>query len=330
VGTPLSFLDHHLICGNSLFGERVRSVADWAGAGGLFINNLIQNALTSVSALSQIEQMTDADIAEAKSSSSLFGEAQEKTKDLRDFMDLVHSLRWAAGIKGSARAIGRLQKGDFGDPLELLRGETMPSPPSADQVKLLVLSADEKKKLSKADVQSLKDAEDRVALPAILAEARAAIARENFLHWEAAFPGVWRDWLSNEPDGGFDAVIGNPPWDRMKFQEVEWFSDRRPDIAKATRAEDRRRMVETLLKTQDPIVDDYRRAVARAEGSTRVARDCGAFPLLSGGDVNLYSLFVERALALLSPKGISGLLTPSGIASDKSASEFFKSVATTG
>ena len=68
----------------------------------------------------------------------------------------------------------------------------------------------------------------------------------------------------------------------------------------------------------------------RAEGSVLVARDCGAYPLLSGGDINIYSLFVERALALAKPNGIVGLLTPSGIASDKSASDFFQSVATTG
>ena len=40
--------------------------------------------------------------------------------------------------------------------------------------------------------------------------------RERFLHWEAAFPGVWRGWQDHRPEGGFDAVIGNPPWDRIK------------------------------------------------------------------------------------------------------------------
>jgi hypothetical protein len=52
--------------------------------------------------------------------------------------------------------------------------------------------------------------------------------------------------------------------------------------------------------------------------------------LLSSGDVNLYSLFVERAFSLIKPDGMVGLLTPSGIAGDKGASEFFKGVATTG
>jgi hypothetical protein len=61
-----------------------------------------------------------------------------------------------------------------------------------------------------------------------------------------------------------------------------------------------------------------------------MARTVGDYPLLSGGDINLYSLFVERAMRLVKPEGMVGLLTPSGIASDLTASKFFKSVATEG
>ena len=53
-------------------------------------------------------------------------------------------------------------------------------------------------------------------------DAKSIADREGFLHWEVAFPGVWRSWQNTRPEGGFDAVIGNPPWDRIKLQEVEW------------------------------------------------------------------------------------------------------------
>ena len=52
--------------------------------------------------------------------------------------------------------------------------------------------------------------------------------------------------------------------------------------------------------------------------------------MLSGGRTNLYSLFVERAMGLVRPDGLVGLLTPSGIYADKTAARFFKSVSTTG
>ncbi|MEW6257791.1 MAG: restriction endonuclease [Pseudomonadota bacterium] len=329
VGAPLSFLDHHLVCGNALFGERVRPVMDWAYGGNLLINDMVQKARGAARGMEMVEELTDADIAEAKSSKSLFDDVQAVTHDLRVFMDLVHGVRWAGGDRVRARAIARLQRGDFGDPIKLLKGEV--APPAVSEIQQALLDGAERRlKLSLTEKKALADAQERAALPGILEDVRAALSRERFLHWEVAFPGVWTDWESAEPKGGFDAVIGNPPWDRMKFQEVEWFAERRPEIAMATRAADRKRAVVALLQTPDLMVADYEAAKARAEGSALVARECGSYPLLSGGDVNLYSLFVERALALVNPTGIVGLLTPSGIASDKSASTFFKSVATTG
>ena len=164
----------------------------------------------------------------------------------------------------------------------------------------------------------------------LLQEARRLVADERFLNWQAAFPGVWTNWESVTPEGGFDAVIGNPPWDRMKLQQVEWFATRRRDIALAPRAADRKRMIAALERDGDPLARDYAVASERAAMATRMARRSGDYPLLSGGDVNLYSLFVERAMTLAKPDGMVGLLTPSGIASDKTAARFFKSTATEG
>ncbi|MXY52090.1 MAG: hypothetical protein F4Y86_06130 [Gammaproteobacteria bacterium] len=145
-----------------------------------------------------------------------------------------------------------------------------------------------------------------------------------------AFPGVWKDWDGKDRPGGFDALIGNPPWDRMRLEQVEWFALRRPEIAQATRAADRRRMMRELEEEGDPLAADFRRAFDRVAAAMRTARGGKQYPLLSGGDINLYSLFVERALALVKPEGVIGLLTPSGIASDRNAARFFRSVATTG
>lgn len=160
--------------------------------------------------------------------------------------------------------------------------------------------------------------------------AGALAEQEHFFHWEVAFPGVWGDWETAEPTGGFDAVIGNPPWDRLKMQEVEWFAARKPEIALAQRAADRKRMIEDLRKAKDPLYGQYELAVQRADTALELSREGGEYPLLGHGDVNIYSLFVERAQRLIKSDGIAGLLVPSGIASDKGASEFFRSVATSG
>ena len=125
-------------------------------------------------------------------------------------------------------------------------------------------------------------------------------------------------------------MIGNPPWDRIKLQEVEWFATRAPDIALAPTAATRRAMIRELRGQGDPLVDDFDAAKARADGMGQLVRGSGHYPLLGGGDINLYSLFVERAMGLVRPDGFVGLLTPSGIYADKTAARFFKSVSTSG
>ena len=149
---------------------------------------------------------------------------------------------------------------------------------------------------------------------------------ERFLHWELAFPNVFGD----DTNGGFDAVIGNPPWDRMKLQTVEWSAERRPEVAMATRAADRKILIADLQVNADPLWLEYCQAAENAEIASRVARQYGDYPLLSCGDINLYSLFVERASQLVKPTGIVGLITPSGIAADLGAAPFLRTLSETG
>ena len=161
-------------------------------------------------------------------------------------------------------------------------------------------------------------------------KARSIAKREGFLHWEAAFPGVWHSWQSAYPQGGFDAVIGNPPWDRIKLQEVEWFATRAPELAHAQTAAARKNGVDRLRASGSLLASEFDAAKERAETLGKMVRASGHYPLLGGGDINLYSLFVERAMGLVNPGGIVGLLTPSGIYADKTAANFFKSISTSG
>lgn len=171
---------------------------------------------------------------------------------------------------------------------------------------------------------------EAAAVNDLLARVGEVTARERLLHWELAFPDVWQGLDTARPGGGFDAVIGNPPWDRIKLQEVEWFAAREPAIARSARASDRKKAIGRLEKSGDPLWQQYRQARDAAETASEVARKSGEYPLLARGDVNIYSLFVERAQRLVRPRGMVGLLVPSGIASDKSAADFFRSIATTG
>ena len=134
-------------------------------------------------------------------------------------------------------------------------------------------------------------------------KAKSIATREGFLHWEVAFPGVWSRWQMRRPEGGFDAVIGNPPWDRIKLQEVEWFATRARGVALAPTAAARRAAIRRLRERGDPLAVEFDAAKARADDLGQLVRKSGHYPLLGGGDINLYSLFVEQAMSLVTPDG---------------------------
>jgi hypothetical protein len=104
-------------------------------------------------------------------------------------------------------------------------------------------------------------------------------------HWELLFPEVFLDDTGDPRlDAGFDAVVGNPPWEMM-----------RADTGDARRRAGRREDAREVL---------------------RYVRGSGHYPLQGRGHVNQYQLFVERALQWLKPHGRFGLILPSGIQSD--------------
>ena len=327
VGAPLSFIDHHLRTGDSLFGLWVRDAIDKAASrgegGALLYAGPLREAQSAAASMTIIERLTDAEIAEAHQSAATYYGVRAQTEKLDAFISFLHALDWLnltdAREKAAARA---LLDGQYGDPIAILLGHT---DPVARRSNFKANGGLDRMKRQTFEASEIVD-----AARTVLDRARQLVSEERFLNWQVTFPGVWDEWSSLHRSGGFDAVVGNPPWDRIKLQQVEWFAARRPEIALASRASDRARMIAKLKEDEDPLWADFSHADKRAADTARMARASGHYPLLSRGDVNLYSLFVERAHALLKPGGMVGLLTPSGIASDLSASAFFRSVATGG
>ena len=315
VGAPLSFLDHHLRCGDSLVGLRVpEATADLNRLGGLFASSAIAGAEAATSGMQRIEEMSDADVAEVRESAELFRGVEDATADLRGLLDFLCGLRWlTSDMRGKVRTARET-------PLV----ETLGSRPN-EAYSLLSQGPD-----AVGDGETGGDDTSWSGFKELWSDARSVADREGFLHWEAAFPGVWQRWQEEQPVGGFDAVIGNPPWDRIKLQEVEWFSTRSPELALAPTAAARKTGIQQLRDKGAPLADEFDAAKERADKLGELIRASGNYPLLGGGDINLYSLFVERAMGLIKPDGFVGLLTPSGIYADKTAANFFKSVSTSG
>ena len=324
VGAPLSFLDHHLRCGDSLIGLRVTDgTKEIDRLGKMHAGSAIQAAENATAAMQKIEKMSDADIVEVRKSAKLFRSVEGTTSELRSVLDTLCGVRWhTAGMKKKERI-------DFREvPL----------------VGVLALREKEAYKLMAHGPDCIDDfvlsesmAGSKIRelsfwpkFKKVWNKARAIAARERFLHWEVAFPGVWHHWQSLRPEGGFDAVIGNPPWDRIKLQEVEWFATREPELAHAPTAAARKAGIKQLRAEGASLAAEFDAAKDRADKLSQLFRKSGHYPLLGRGDINLYSLFVERSMNLIKPDGIVGLLTPSGIYADKTAAPFFKSLSTKG
>ena len=115
-------------------------------------------------------------------------------------------------------------------------------------------------------------------------------ARYHFFHWHLAFLNVFQPQASEDIgedeilgwDGGFDVVLGNPPWERIKIQEQEWFAQRRPEIAEAPNAAARRKMIQQLAEDDPPFTRRFRRTGAWPKGRATSSATRADFPSAGG------------------------------------------------
>jgi hypothetical protein len=143
--------------------------------------------------------------------------------------------------------------------------------------------------------------------------------------WRERFPDVF-----NREEAGFDCVIGNPPWERMKLQEREFFSLPAPEIAAATNAAKRRKLIAKLKTDDADLFDLYTSAVREAERLSKYCHSCGEYPLTGRGDTNTFAVFAELASRLVASDGRVGFLVPSQIIFAKTYGPFFFEMLSTG
>jgi hypothetical protein len=177
----------------------------------------------------------------------------------------------------------------------------------------------------------------------LVRQVQAIAERHQFFHWELAFPQIFgngESGMGSRESGqsdsrfptphslppGVDVLLSNPPWERIKLQEKEWFAARNEEIANAPNSAARTRLIKKLEK-EDPALHnaflDDRRAT---ENESHFARNSGAFPLCGRGDINTYAIFSELSQQLISSVGRVGIIIPSGIASDHTTRFFFQDI----
>ena len=307
-GLPLTFLESHVRCGNSLVGTTRALMGDqvpdaaWAVLEGddkkitrsLKQRNREENAgerrlpfeprgetVTLSDAIRAVEQAPDADAAalaakQREWNALLASAAYEREKLVAD--------AWCAAFLWPKDAPGPVVEAapTTAAWLALRDGEGAPSP--------------------------------------VLVETTRRIAEDyGLFHWELAFPDVFAR-------GGFDVVLGNPPWKRVKLQEQEFFARREPAIAGARNAAERKKLIAALPATNPELWKEWTGATRVAQGQSHFARQSGRYPLCGKGDVNTYALFAEHNWSVLAPCGCAGFIAPSGIVTDDTTKAYFQAL----
>ncbi|MEL6227346.1 MAG: Eco57I restriction-modification methylase domain-containing protein, partial [Pseudomonadota bacterium] len=290
VGAPLSFLDHHLRCGNSVLGAWVRPTMDWMEERGALISNRHLSSLANVVRnMEEIEELTDTDITQVDQSKTLFATIAETSAPLEAILNLAKAddlmgvlattvrrprepanairtdgeKRLANMRKARAeitdeekaenarialekeaakidRAVARAReaerKFDRAEAMKLVHEGTFGDPSRIASGEIEVLAEDTRTELELDAPEPVQgslmpnhrpDDRRRALADDLVREARAIATEQRFFHWEVAFPGVWGSLSSTGRTGGFDAVIGNPPYVRQ-----EEISPIKPALAK--------------------------------------------------------------------------------------------------
>ncbi|HEY1748785.1 MAG TPA: N-6 DNA methylase [Xanthobacteraceae bacterium] len=140
-----------------------------------------------------------------------------------------------------------------------------------------------------------------------LADWAAALADNfRFFHWPIAFADVMGR-------GGFDVVIGNPPWEMPEADDREFFTARVPTIAAESSAQKRRLMIAALAETSPREHSEWLQYTRGHAASRLFFTASSRFPNGANGRLNYYKLFLEHAFFLVSKTGRLGMVIPSGL-----------------
>jgi hypothetical protein len=316
-GKPLSFLDAHIQCGDSLVGVSpnldISEIPDEAfnpafgddkatasalkkrnkreRTGQLGMRFDVTHLLTNMDDLArwlaeraaQVDAMPEDDPAQVQAKAKAFDDYHATREYLKNRLELD---LWTAAF------FWNIPKAD---------GETLLAPTQQELIQL--------RSGGELDVRLVERVKE-------LAE------HLNFFHWELAFPNVF-----SGDNPGFDCVLGNPPWETLQLQEQEFFAARDPEISRME-GETRKVAIENLHQSNPSLAKAFLSAKHNADSQNKYLRESHRFTFTAVGKMNTYALFAEHALNLTTETGRCGIVVPTGIATDDTTKEFFGELVT--
>ncbi|EJA2994395.1 class I SAM-dependent DNA methyltransferase, partial [Campylobacter jejuni] len=260
--TPLSFIEHHIKCGNALINSNLSDFKDLIkqNSSNLFTNSITQEFEILQEVFEKLDNLKDTNEEQIKQSKQIYqNEITPKLDKLNLYLNYINTLHFV------------------------------------NKEELQILKA-----LSQDDIQNLSQNE----------QAKAIISKYqkefNFFNYELEFPEI----VENQVFKGFDIIIGNPPWDKTKFSDSDFFPQYKSDYRSLIAS--KKKEIQDNLLAKDYIKQNYEKQKAYINDLSEYYKK--AYPLNKGsGDGNLFRLFVEKNLSLLKQDGNLAYVLPSAL-----------------
>ena len=353
-GRPLSFLDHHLQVGDALLGLTDLNVLDKGISGDAFkpLSGDDKEVCKELGKLNlQGRRQLERDFGQAQ---KLFvfsdGAAMQQALKALDAMPADTPDQVDAKEAAYRQWLGQRQQHRLSKVANLVLAAFL-LPKSKDTANTVPTSI-----TVHAELSDTGYTQEHLGT---LNHAQDVCKAASVFHWPIAFAQVYAA-------GGFDCVLGNPPWERIKLQEEEFFATRHAAVAAAKNKAERAQRIQWLsegtlaihLGADQHLPPEARDLMASSEkrlygefitarrtaeatsvfmhvegsitGQGQGAGEGGRYPLTGVGDVNTYALFAETILQIKSATGRAGFIVPTGIATDDSTKLFFGHISQAG
>ncbi len=160
--------------------------------------------------------------------------------------------------------------------------------------------------------------------PQVLGHIAALKHQYNFFHYWLEFPEAFFDSAGNlKAQRGFDVIVGNPPWEVVQPEEKKWFAGRNEEIAEASGAK-RKKLIKKLETEDLDLYEKWNEHATETHATANFVKASGRYPTLNTGKVNLYAVFAAGNKDLTSSTGRTGIIVPSGIATDNTTKDLFR------
>ena len=311
VSLPLGFLDHHIKCGDSLIGVIDTSVLTEGIPNDAYkaVTGDDKDAATyyrrrntkerqgqrplNLGGISSLMQSLAKDFA-------AFGDMEERNPaEVHAKEDLYNQMRGPDSDWWERKTACDMWTYAFFAPLQMQRTNGLDCVPTTDHIR---------KAMHQPGSVSGR----------LVGQAVQASMDRGFFHWPLEFPEVFKS-------GGFDVVLGNPPWDLVQPEEIKFFEVHNPQIASLSGAR-RKAALSQLPQTNPKVWELWESHKREIEGLSKFLHSSGRFELTGTGKINKYAVFAETARQAGKKEGRVGMIIPLGIATDNTTRHFFSDI----